>query len=259
MEDCVHTIENFFGVYLLYCVNPKYLGRTYIGYTVDPNRRLKQHNKGRQAGGAYRTSNKGPWEMVLIIHGFPNDITALRFEWAWQHPDTSRRLQHVTKKKAREKVYDFRIRVLSEMLSVGPWNRLPLVIRWLNQKFCREFTSLRTPPLHMSICYGPVISKKASKSSEVSKSEVKFCDVCFKILQEEYLSCLNIECSMKSHIVCLAKVFLSPGEYIPIDGECPKCFKSCLWGDLIKKMKGCYNNLDITIDCTVDDFSYDSE
>lgn len=42
-------------------------GRTYVGYTVDPARRLRQHN-GELAGGARATSCRhGAWEFLFVV------------------------------------------------------------------------------------------------------------------------------------------------------------------------------------------------
>jgi structure-specific endonuclease subunit SLX1 len=253
-----NIVEHFYGVYLLYCTNPKYVGRVYIGYTVDPNRRVKQHNKGRQAGGAWRTSKRGPWVMVLIVHGFPNNISALRFEWAWQHPHTSRRLHHVSKKKPKEKVYDFTLRVLSEMLLVGPWNRLPLTLRWLNNDFVKEL--LKPPPMHMPICYGSVISKKVPSSlSHTSEETIIFCHFCRDDVVGG-MKCLNPECTVVGHVICFSKCFIKErGEYVPVEGECPGCLKVYLWGDLVRKFRGCYNSEDVMIRTEAGDDFYGSD
>lgn len=143
-ECCDEEVKDFYGVYLLvsHSEESKYKGRTYIGYTVNPNRRITQHNRGTQSGGAKRTSNKGPWKMVLIVHGFPNSISALRFEWAWQQPKVSRRLKTIKSlhaKKAKESHFQHKFRILAEMLRIGPWNRLPLKIRWLCEEYSTDF------------------------------------------------------------------------------------------------------------------------
>ena len=75
--------QNFY-VYLLESTN----NSTYVGATIDLDRRLRQHNK-EIKGGAVATSNKvvkgEDWKRVCHIEGFPTWQAALQFEWAWKY------------------------------------------------------------------------------------------------------------------------------------------------------------------------------
>ena len=57
--------------------------RTYIGATVDVDRRLDQHNR-KLAGGAKATAGRN-WKRVLYVSGFPSWPDTLSFEWAWKY------------------------------------------------------------------------------------------------------------------------------------------------------------------------------
>ena len=73
-----------FFVYLLVSTS----GNTYVGATVDLNRRLRQHNK-EIKGGARATSVKvsqgETWVRAAHVSGFPDWQAALQFEWRWKH------------------------------------------------------------------------------------------------------------------------------------------------------------------------------
>lgn len=70
-------------VYLLVSTN----GNTYVGATVDLERRLRQHNK-EIKGGAHATGVKVAkgevWTRAAHVSGFPDWQAALQFEWRWK-------------------------------------------------------------------------------------------------------------------------------------------------------------------------------
>ena len=75
-------MSNFY-VYLLVSTS----GTTYVGATVNLDRRLRQHNK-ELVGGAKATSSKVAkgeiWERACYVMNFPSWSAALQFEWRWK-------------------------------------------------------------------------------------------------------------------------------------------------------------------------------
>ena len=75
-----------FYVYILVNNSDNYKNHSYIGFTNNPIRRLRQHNK-EIKGGAKATTNKdSEWEFAVLITGFSDKINALSCEWKLKHP-----------------------------------------------------------------------------------------------------------------------------------------------------------------------------
>ncbi|OAF67266.1 hypothetical protein A3Q56_05013 [Intoshia linei] len=168
-------IKNFNGCYLLYSLNEKYLGKTYIGYTVNPYRRVRQHNR-LIKGGASKTLRAGPWDMILIIYGFPNNVSALRFEWAWQNPKKSRRLTQIPPKKRKETEFIYKYRIMLYMLNIGPWCRLPLSFCWLKPDYKIQIINANVDlkvPIHMDV------TEIGIKNNEWLLKPKQISDTCF--------------------------------------------------------------------------------
>lgn len=71
-----------------YCYILQNINRTYIGYTIDPTRRIQQHN-GIMKGGAKATSMLKNWKYLAIITSSDIRFTkklALSIEWNLKCP-----------------------------------------------------------------------------------------------------------------------------------------------------------------------------
>jgi hypothetical protein len=105
----------------------------------------------------------------------------------------------------------------------------------------------------MPITYGPVMSKRIHHSQDTtSQTSVQdddscVCSLCYEVIHpSEKMSCLSPDCLLVAHVICLSKRFVNGNVIIPVEGQCPACERHLLWGDLVRKKNGCYNNLTST-------------
>lgn len=133
VEPPPDTHLEFIGVYVLESASQR---RQYVGYTVNAERRLRQHN-GEIKGGADRTKSDRPWRMLAHVSGFDSKVKAERFEYALsfpsrskvarpllRHPSVMRPLKRIT--PAEEKT-----RIAQLLMRCGKFAAMPLVVTWL--------------------------------------------------------------------------------------------------------------------------------
>lgn len=106
--------------HMCYVIKSETSRRIYVGYTIDFNRRIRQHN-GEIVGGAKKTENDRPWVPICKIKGFFEKSSALRFEWRIQHS-----------KKPRPNCITNIIKIINELIIKGdgaiPWPNL--IFEW---------------------------------------------------------------------------------------------------------------------------------
>ena len=104
-------------------------GSTYIGATIDLDKRIRQHNK-EIKGGATATSVKVSlgevWSYVCYVENFPSWNEALKFEWRWKQ--ISRKIQ---KSNPRQNPTEKRLEALKTLLELDrPTTKALLYSEW---------------------------------------------------------------------------------------------------------------------------------
>lgn len=245
-------MQTFYGCYLLESLSQR--NRTYIGFTMDPCRRLRQHN-GEIAAGAWKTHKGRPWKMVLCVWGLPNKIAALQFEYAWQHPAVCRHVKtavshlgfcNLTARGRQRAIMGTKknLQVLLEMLQVSPYCRMPLRVHVLDSKayveLLPQLKAVDLLPEHIKITHGSFADLESICAEEMMavRQPVSgaLCSACAEGFhtRDRVVSCPH--CRHSLHVTCAARAFTShTGRIMPSEpAACPRCQQSVAWPVLVK-------------------------
>ena len=107
--------------------------RSYIGATVDPARRLRQHC-GQIKGGARRTRGR-EWKFECVISGFRTWREALQFEWRFKYDSRGCR-----SRASRRSALDGLLKRERWTINSPPAAEVPLDVEFIPTRFCSNLT-----------------------------------------------------------------------------------------------------------------------
>ncbi|KAJ1668902.1 Slx4p interacting protein [Coemansia sp. RSA 1813] len=248
------SLSDFYCCYLLRSLKPGCKNCVYVGSTPDPVRRLRQHN-GEIAAGAASTRSRRPWEMLLIVHGFPTKPSALQFEWAWQNPHMSRHSHsNAVSFEGRRVLYGSaqkklgtKLVALFAMLAVPPFKFWPLEIVCPDRELHSDLVVRAQQshmPGHMRVCQGGIA--QAFEQTPASRAYLglpapgESCSICHEALVETRPWGACSGCSASWHLACLAQHMAGGPSanvsvpLVPTMAWCSRCQKPFVWGHAVR-------------------------
>jgi structure-specific endonuclease subunit SLX1 len=237
----------FYGCYLLVSENPEApAGKSYIGFTVDPARRIRQHNGDLTTGGARRTKSMRPWRMVCIVHGFKSQVQGLQFEWAWQHPLMCRAVRSTVmsanipgckmtaRGRQREMRLESNILVICAMLRSPPWDMMPLTVTFFDPILFQQCHTLFPSTHRIDTSLSPD-ALSATKVTLDSPESLSSCFICkLSLLSPHHsrvVSCPG--CFSTFHVLCVYKFFNTTAIFPDQPGECMGCGVKYSWAEFV--------------------------
>ncbi|OQR97817.1 hypothetical protein ACHHYP_20452 [Achlya hypogyna] len=217
-----------------------HMTHTYIGFTMTPKRRLRQHN-GELVQGAKKTSKHRPWDMLVVVYGFPNKVLALQFEYVWQHPYNSRftkaAMQHIKGNKRIGGMRSVRRKLveLYMVLNLPPWRDLKLTV---------SFTTGDVHDLAKSVVPTelPVTMQTQIASLDALPQGTRYdetaCSICLAPFDagQSMLRCYHADCPLRSHVACIDECFPEDSRHLPTRvGYCPYCDNELRWTELVAR------------------------
>jgi len=145
-KDVPTPTKKYFCYFLGQVASRNGRGPTYNGYTVNLNRRLRQHN-GEIKGGAFATKEKGPWHFIAVLTCESwTSVRAMQVEWLCRYP---------TRKKPRPQCF------------AGPEGRMKSLVEVFKRLEPGECTRLFVRPEYFDLVQNILTTDNSRNSNEI--------------------------------------------------------------------------------------------